>query len=207
MIVGLIGRKQSGKTTVSQMINLALDKKARIVPMAEPLKLMLSAAGVPMWALHGTEKEKNTPLDMLCGKTGRQAMQTLGTEWGRDIVGMSLWTNIWKERVKFLMEDGVEHIICDDIRRYDEATTVDGLGGYTIMVTRAGDEQVDQHASERYIEQLPFHYKIENDGTMEDLKIKVAKIMEDIREQEAKRSEGAGGEDHQVEGGTTASVG
>lgn len=183
MIVGIVGRKQSGKSTVAKLFKT---ENTAIVPMAEPLKAMLEAAGVPKSALYGTEEEKNTPLEILGGKTGRFAMQTLGSEWGRDMIDVSLWVNMWKAKAKFLSEDGVD-IICDDIRRYDEAVAVEKMGGHLIMITRASEQPVDSHQSERYIEQLPFHHKIENDGTLEELEAKIKKVMEAIHEREAKK--------------------
>ncbi len=184
MLIGIIGQKQSGKSTVGEAVSKTLGATVT-VPMAAPIKDMLMSMGVPMCSLYGSEEQKNAPLDILCGKTGRQAMQTLGSEWGRDMMGIDIWVRIWKSRAKFLLEDG-DVVVCDDVRRYDEAMAVEELGGHLILVVRPGQQPVDLHQSERYINELPFHYKIVNDGTPEELRAKVQSVMEEILEREAR---------------------
>ncbi len=45
--------------------------------------------------IEGSLKAK--PCSLLAGKTPRHAMQTLGTEWGRNCIGDGFWINLWRE--------------------------------------------------------------------------------------------------------------
>ena len=102
MIVGITGFKGSGKSTVA---NVFTQHGYAYKPFAGPLKAMLMAlllgAEVPqelaVRALYGDLKE--SPMESLGGRTARHAMQTLGTEWGRDLISPSLWTDAWKRSV------------------------------------------------------------------------------------------------------------
>jgi hypothetical protein len=52
--------------------------------------------------LYGDEKE--TPLPEFGGKTPRQMMQTLGTEWGRNLIDAEIWITLWKRQAEGLLE-------------------------------------------------------------------------------------------------------
>lgn len=88
-IIVLVGPKQAGKTTVAT--ELLTEHGCLRFRFADPLKNMLATIGVPRDCLDGARKEE--PLDLLCGKTGRHAMQTLGTLW-RDSIDRQLWARI-----------------------------------------------------------------------------------------------------------------
>ena len=49
---------------------------------------------------------KEHPCSLLLNKTPRYAMQTLGTEWGRELIGENIWTHIWKCHVTELLVQG-----------------------------------------------------------------------------------------------------
>ena len=79
---------------------------------AEPIKRMLACIGLSHEDLHGDRKEE--PNDMLEGKTPRYAMQTLGTEWGRDFISPNIWVNVVKHDIlKYEIKDD---IVIDDCR-------------------------------------------------------------------------------------------
>ena len=59
------------------------------VKFAGPLKDMLHTMGLTEEEIEGGDKDK--PSDLLCGRTPRWAMQSLGTEWGRECIGENLW--------------------------------------------------------------------------------------------------------------------
>ena len=175
MIVGIIGKKQSGKSAIgSHLVHL---RGYTVLPMAETLKRMLVEMGVPRANLYGTEEEKEMPLEMLGGKTARKAMQTLGTEWGRNCIEFDLWAKMWMKSARRLIESGCSSIVCDDVRMYNECDAIEKLGGLLIYVQRPGIATADGHFSELHIENLPYHYKIVNDGDLDDLRAKVDDII------------------------------
>lgn len=88
-LLGITGKAGSGKTTASDhLVSLGWTR----VKLAGPFKDMLRAIGLTDQHLEGDLKE--APCDLLCGQTPRHAMVTLGTEWGRDMIGGDFWTEI-----------------------------------------------------------------------------------------------------------------
>ncbi len=102
---------------------------------AGPLKSMLFAIGLTDEEIEGSRKESPHPL--LCGKTARLAMQTLGTEWGRDMIGPDFWVNVWTETAREELHQG-GRVVVDDCRFENEAGTVRRLGGTIIRLTGRG---------------------------------------------------------------------
>jgi hypothetical protein len=81
ILIGLHGKAHAGKDTVGQMlVGYGLDR----VAFADPIKRML-IEGLGLTAEHFDSPLKEEPIPWL-GKSPRQLMQTLGTEWGRDLV-------------------------------------------------------------------------------------------------------------------------
>lgn len=143
-IVGITGLAGSGKSTAAkELIRLGWHN----VKMAGPLKDMARAIGLTDDHIEGSLKE--TPCDMLAGKTPRYAMQTLGTEWGRNIMGKDFWVGIAERRVIEAIEWGRD-VVIDDIRFQNEADMVRRLGGTVVGIKGRGGIMSD-HASENGI--------------------------------------------------------
>ena len=84
---------------------------------------MLLSFGLIREQLWGDEKE--TPLDFLGGKTPRQAMQTLGTEWGRNLIYDGIWLHAWERAFNKCSTP----VVVDDLRFINEAEMIKRLGG------------------------------------------------------------------------------
>src|ERR1700682_4604648 len=98
-VVGLSGFAQSGKTTAA----LYLEQKYGITRkhIAEPLRAMLAvllqangmkASEITRY-LTGDLKEQVIPC---LGVTSRYAQITIGTEWGRKLIGEDIGDNTWE---------------------------------------------------------------------------------------------------------------
>lgn len=111
---------------------------------------------------------KDVPSDYLCGKTPRYAMQTLGTEWGRMILGEDVWTNIMLLRARSRIEDGFS-VVIDDVRFPDEVNALRLLGATIVRIVRPGVDVPAEHASEAHVQSLPVDAVVVNDGSPEDL--------------------------------------
>lgn len=165
LVIGLAGPMGSGKSTAAK--DLAKRAGFEILPFAEPLKRMLLALGVPHRNLYGSQREKAEPLALLGGRSARDAMKTLGTEWGRELISPTLWVNAWKKSAAGRV------IIADDVRFPNEAAAVRALGGVVIRIERPdrgerpGAETADSHASERIA--FAADLTIANDGSRSDL--------------------------------------
>ncbi len=162
-LIALCGLKGSGKSSAANALASVLP--AARVRFAGPLKDMLRAIGLTDAEIEGELKE--LPSDKLCGKTPRHGMVTLGTEWGRQMIGEDIWVEAWKRSVAPHLARGVD-ILTEDLRFPNEYEAVRSLGGIVLRVTRPGllpgDHESEQHA-------LKFAADVEvcNDGDLEDL--------------------------------------
>jgi hypothetical protein len=157
-IIAFAGLAGSGKTTAA--MHLANNHGYRRLRFAEPLKQMLRVIGLGGDEIDGRLKEVPSPL--LCGKTPRWAMQTLGTEWGRDLIGEDFWQNLWLDLAAECLDlDGC--VVADDCRFGTEAATVRKLGGIVVRITGRGGI-AGSHSSE--LMDFPVDAEICNDGDL-----------------------------------------
>lgn len=160
MKIGIVGSKESGKSTVGRYLEQHHNFKR--IPMAAPIKTMLSSIGLSDEELNGQFKEVKSGL--LCNKTPRLAMQTLGTEWGRKIIGEDIWLNIWQNQ-----SSPFPNVIADDVRFQNEVDRIKELSGIIIKVRRPEVEGKSDHESEIYAGVLKADITIWNNGTIVDL--------------------------------------
>jgi hypothetical protein len=175
-IVGLVGLRGVGKTTVANVI--AEYYRFDVLAFAATLKSMLISAGVPFENVYGDKKE--VPLEMLCGMTARHAMQTLGTEWGRDCIGANIWANLWIERAKARLKtfDGV---VADDCRFPNEFQAIKEMGGVIVRLRSKNREVMgDIHESERYALEFRPDAELWLDGSRAESKQAVRACMDQL---------------------------
>lgn len=183
MLIGLCGLPGTGKDEIATY--LAKSHGFRLGKMAAGLKLMLHAflkhGGLEeseIWRmLEGELKEVSHPL--LCGKTPRWAMQSLGTEWGRDCIGADIWGNLWDTYTKAALDNGVS-VVCSDIRFPNEQERIRRMGGFMVKVEREGRGS-SAHASDN-MDWLMADYTIRNTGTIAELRAKVDHLLKEIQE-------------------------
>jgi hypothetical protein len=140
MIVGLCGAIGSGKTTAAK--HLVDARGFERVRFAGPLKNMMKALGLTYDEIDGHLKEE--PCELLGGKTPRHAMQSIGTEWGRELIDPDLWVRAWKRNAQLATSF---HIVADDVRFPNEVDMIRSMGGKIIKVERPG-VGLDGHISE-----------------------------------------------------------
>jgi hypothetical protein len=175
-LIAISGLKGAGKSTIARI--LQDDYKFHRIGFADPLKRMLAAIGLSHAELYGELKE--TPHELLVGRTPRHAMQTLGTEWGRNCIGQDFWTAIWRGIVREELRHNYR-VVCDDLRFLNEAVVVKALGGSIWRVHRPKMElNGDSHQSELEQSRLPFDLRFSNDGSQGDLRALVHKVMEKL---------------------------
>lgn len=167
-IIGICGRARSGKDTVCQML-IELGAARYRYGFADPLRLMLHAGlgidlAAPEWA-----SAKEDPIPGL-GKSPRQLLQTLGTEWGRQLVHPDIWI---MEAEKELVSRGPGMAIAD-VRFQNEADWIVAQGGALISVMGRYRSDIAPHASEAGVAlKLGRDAFIVNDGTLDELRDKV----------------------------------
>ena len=151
--IGFCGPAGAGKSTAAE--HLMQHWRFQRVRFAGPLKAMMLALGLDPAHVDGDRKEEPTPL--LCGRTPRQAMQWLGTEWGRNLIGERFWISAWRAAME-RAPHGCRHpddrfalIVADDVRFANEAKAIRDRGGLVVRIERpgAGSASGGAHASER----------------------------------------------------------
>ena len=162
-VIGLAGRALSGKSTAAA--HLAGFGYERI-RFAGPLKAMMAALGLSPAEIDGELKE--TPSALLGGRTPRHAMQTIGTEWGRQLIDPDLWIRAWRQSAERVIGQG-GGVVADDVRFPNEAEVIRALGGIVVRVDRrsAGSASGGWHVSEALA--IEPDVVISNDGGLPDL--------------------------------------
>lgn len=140
ILVGIMGPKGVGKSPFAAFLGEVCDIDR--LHIAAPLKRMLEVLGLTPDQLDGAEKEIPTPL--LMGKTPREAMQTLGTEWGRDCIHIDLWVAHW---VKAAEASPSPIVVNEGVRYPNEAEAIKARGGLLFRVSRDGFARAG-HSSE-----------------------------------------------------------
>lgn len=133
---------------------------------------MLKVVGLGPAELEGAKK--GLPSRLLCGKSPRYAMQTLGTDWGRSTIGDELWVGIWRATAKQMLLDGFP-VVCDDVRMANEASVIRDLGGELWNIKRPSVGRfgatggLPGHSSESGAASRYATVQINNSGTLDEL--------------------------------------
>lgn len=176
-LIAFVGLRRSGKDTAAE----ALVKDGwKLVKFADALKGMLrfylthvgTHPDIIERMIEGDMKERRVPQFM--NKSCRWAMQTLGTEWGRDCIGSGLWASATMSRAS-----QYERVAISDCRFTNEAQSVLNAGGHIIRINREG-LTADSHPSEAGIASLPYNFSVDNNGTVDELQQKVLQLVSTI---------------------------
>lgn len=155
MIIGILGKKGSGKSALASCFGLP------VLAFADPLKAAVrDIYGLSEAQLNGDRKEVPTPI--LGGLTPRTILQRFGTEVARS-VHPDTW--VWA------MERRLQHwdAAIPDVRFANEANMIVWRGGVLVRVVRPGLANVDTHASEVEGDAIAVHFTVLNDGTLAQL--------------------------------------
>lgn len=164
LIVGISGKKRSGKDETADTIINALEGGFGIA-FADALKLeVANACKVSL-----PELEANKP-------KFRGLLQHWGTEFRREFCGNQ---NYWIDQVaKKLaqLEVHYRYAVITDVRFKIEYEFVRRNGGILIRIESNRCNLIDQHASETELDDAQFDYTIRNDGTLDDFRANITRI-------------------------------
>lgn len=175
----------SGKTTVAEY--LVRNHGFIRLSVASTLKAMtrtfLEESGMNPYdaaEIIADPELKEMPLKALNGNTPRYAMQTLGTEWGRNLFGEDFWINAAINKAKSLMSQGYS-VVFDDVRFTNEAEAIVANLGCMVRVVRPGANAAPtDHPSEGQLNDYPCAYRIINFSTPAVLEVEVANLMKHL---------------------------
>lgn len=172
MLIGLCGPAGAGKNTVAGLLTDADRCTFAQLAFADPLYECISAiTGISPAGLQQRDvKEAVIPS---LGKSPRQMLQSLGTEWGREMIHPQIWIRIAMERAIPHLAVG-RSVVITDVRFDNEAKAVVDLGGEVWKVTRPGwqclADGAAEHQSEAGISDHLIARTINNSGSLDDLR-------------------------------------
>lgn len=167
MVIGLCGAANSGKNTVASLLGF------REVSFADPLYRMLAAMlDVSVDSLRDRRaKERIIPW---LGKSPRQLLQTLGTEWGRSVVAGDVWVRLAMREIGKTSGN----VAVTDVRFDNEAAMLKREFGAMIWrVERPGAATCVGHSSEAGISPHLVDRTIVNSGSLEALDAAVGEAL------------------------------
>jgi hypothetical protein len=141
-IIAFAGRKQSGKTTCSEMIvkycnEIQNNTNVKIYNFADPLKtdICMNILGLTYDQCYGTDDNKNELTNNHWNNkqlTAREVMEFVGTDIFR-----SMQQNVWSDAtLKKITTDNKELAIIADCRFPNEVEAIKNAGGVVIKLTR-----------------------------------------------------------------------
>lgn len=167
-LIGIAAKAQSGKSTVAGMLQRC--GAYTELSFASPIREFV--AGLLGCTVPELEPIKEDVIPW-CGKSPRQLMQTLGTEWGRKMISESFWIDQAMQRVQREWANG-KMVVISDVRFDNEAEAIRKAGGCILHLSRPnGARTVAQHLSEAGVERRPGDYTIVNDGSLHLLERRV----------------------------------
>jgi hypothetical protein len=167
--IALTGPAGVGKSTVAREIWMEAARRGVVaikLSFATPLKEMvrtllrqteMSESDVTFWMNDRVAREE--PCPKLMGRTVRHAMQTLGTEWGRDCIDQDFWADMMVVKA---LKSGADLVIFDDARFLTEKEAIERAGGGALFeLHRSGISYPEGHRSEGELAGMGI--RIEND--------------------------------------------
>lgn len=183
IIIGISGKKGSGKDTVAKLINDYVSHKYNfhIAAYADNLKEICSIIiAEPLAVFYDEYKKENHLIPKqfwINGEptTPRQFLQHIGTELFRDKSGIA---NIWINSLFATYKGG--NLIITDVRFSNEVKAIKERGGIVIRVNR-NLSNTDLHKSETELDDFTFDFTIDNNSSLDNLRRNVISICQALK--------------------------
>ena len=167
MLIGLCGAAGCGKDTLAY--EMVIHDAYEQYRFADPIKNMLRQFHIhdDVWEDH-ERKEKDIPW---LGRSPRYLAQTLGTEWGRNLVNPDIWLLLAKGRWHHINAEGKGRMVISDVRFENEAKWIRDAGGLVIKIHRGARHQPDNqdHISESGIPIKYIDDHVYNDRSVKEM--------------------------------------
>lgn len=167
IVIGLHGFKRTGKSTVAKRL---VERWGFVeIAFADPIKRGLRA----MFGLSEadfTVDRKEAPHDKLGGRSPRTAMQTLGTEWGRTVLGETIWVQAAERALHAKLELGHDRFVFSDVRYGCEARWLrEALNGQCWLIQNPRVRPQGEHSSEQGVDLRYLDRGLLNDRGLDEL--------------------------------------
>ena len=198
IIIGLLGKKQSGKDTVAA--RLVAEHNFSRIAFADPLKeivadldpwvrieadeagLLYGPGSVP--SHNGPEHARLTAILKAVGwDTAKQLREVRRLLQAQGVaVRDHLYRDAWVDAAEGAVEAVPGPVVITDVRFLNEADFIEA-NGELVRVVRPGLVSDDAHVSENELNhyRIPGDYTVVNDGTLADLDAKVDAVLANIK--------------------------
>ena len=164
MLIGIAGKAGCGKDTAADYLVEAFGflKESFANPIKQMINIMLGfdPDDISNWE---DRAWKETIIPEF-NASPRKLAQTLGTDWGRDMIHDQIWVAVMQRR---LLPEA--NIVIPDVRFHNEATMIRELGGTIVHITRDNLDGVIPHRSESGFPHSFEDIYLDNNGTVEEL--------------------------------------
>lgn len=167
ILIGLAGLARSGKTTAANHLEDIYG--FQLYAFADPLRDgLMNILNLTPCDFDDDRKERT--IEWL-GRSPRELMQTLGTDWGRNMVHPDLWLLLAKQNLDNFGQayENAPGFVISDLRFENEADFVRKHGGIILHILRSDAAEVNPHASESGIGIQDNDLVLHNNGSLEDL--------------------------------------
>ena len=188
MIIGILGKKRSGKDTICKFLveNYEFHKLAFADPIKDVARELFNLNDEQLNGIKKEEKMKDYNI------SPRQFFQVFGTDIMQDAIYNYIpeledkipkklfWTINIFNKIKHLETTGMTNFCISDVRFVHEVDYILEKGGIIIKVNR-NTENDDNHISETEINDIDdskINYRVDNNGTIGELNSKIKKIVD-----------------------------
>lgn len=182
ILIGLAGKARTGKDTSANYLNddHGLVSLSFAGPIKQAVQFMFHLS---QSQIDGAEKEAEIP-DFGCSP--RFLFQTLGTQWGREIVHPDVWLIVAGRTMQWFKDEYKRTgafwrgTVFSDVRFDNEAEWIRQQGGVVIHIDRRQAPAVLAHESEAGVKFMGNDIRVPNHGTIEELHCRLSDIVVDL---------------------------
>ncbi|MGX1098866.1 deoxynucleotide monophosphate kinase [Amorphus sp. MBR-141] len=190
IVIGLVGRAGSGKTTVADYLveRLHFQRAKFATALKGMMRALLAYRGADPHTIERMIEGdlKEIPSPYLAGKTPRYAMQTLGTEWGRDRIDKDFWVDsemgaLERQFSSARLTLSPPMFVFDDVRFANEVEAIRASSdGILVRIARAAADAIEAgHESERL--EVSADVVIQNEADKRSLFLAVDDLVSRLR--------------------------
>ena len=187
-IIGVSAKKQGGKSTFVNILKTQLPCW-KVLRFADKLKEIVIDCFVPPewhWRIDDLDSDEKKNIVLPCGKTVRQMLQLVGTDWFRHTYG-DCWINAYGKSLKSALyplkpeQTHVPVVLTPDVRFPNELRYIQEHGGKVVRLTRAPSD--DQHESETALDPAMWATLLRWDLNTNYLRAIKPEVLESVSEQ------------------------
>lgn len=178
MIIGLSGKKRSGKSVTAEylMSNYGFHEVAWAFPLKEFIGKELFDLSENQ--LYGSRDHREA-LDPRWNMSARTILQKVGTDFFRKEIDPDFWIKVGKRRIFQLLKNNQSaNIVISDCRFPNEMKAIKEVDGVTLRIERIGLISEDTHESETALDDYDFDHTIVSGDGVDKLHLEIDKWME-----------------------------